>query len=125
MGTLHAARERLKKLDLLDKLVYVKDPQKGKPFALNLLFKKAKGKYWILTDGDVYTEPGAAAKIVKYMKYSPEKGAVSSRPISAQNKNNFWSYVGNVLADGAHHARDFKITKKKRILSCKWISILA
>src|SRR3989338_3414320 len=33
---------------------YFQDPGKGKSFALNLLFKEAKGRILIFTDGDVY-----------------------------------------------------------------------
>ena len=43
-----------KKFSEKDKRIKIlKDPGKGKPTALNLGFKEAKGKVLILTDGDV------------------------------------------------------------------------
>jgi glycosyltransferase involved in cell wall biosynthesis len=36
-----------------EKFIYIKDPQKGKPNALNLAFAKAKGEIIVSTDGDV------------------------------------------------------------------------
>ena len=43
----------------------IRDPRKGKPYALRMAFKKAKGDIFILTDGDTYFEKDAVKELLK------------------------------------------------------------
>lgn len=84
--------------------VQIKDPLKGKPFALNMAFKQAKGDILILTDGDVYFGPNAITHLIKPFE-NKEVGGVTGRPKSEDKKNYLMGYIGNLLADAAHHKR--------------------
>ena len=82
----------------------IKDPQKGKPHALNLAFAKAKGDILLLTDGDVYLAKGAIGYLVVAMG-TAGIGGVTGRPIAMENKGSLMGYYANLLADAAHHKR--------------------
>jgi cellulose synthase/poly-beta-1,6-N-acetylglucosamine synthase-like glycosyltransferase len=83
---------------------YIKDPQKGKPHALNLVLEKAKGEILIYTDGDVVIGADCLPHLIKYFE-DPEVGGVTGRPVSADPKDNALGYWGNLLAEVAHHKR--------------------
>ena len=107
--TFESARNIVKKYKFSN-FVYVKDPQKGKPFALTLAMKKATGKYLFLTDGDVYIGENAIPLMMK--KFSDDKVAgVTGHPISSDPRNTLLGYYGNLLADAAHHKRLKEFTK--------------
>lgn len=82
----------------------VKDPKKGKPTALNLAFKEAKGEILILTDGDVYFSKNVISRIFKFFK-DPKVGGVTGRPISLGKKDSFMQFANHFYADVAHHKR--------------------
>ena len=90
------------------------DPWQGKPFALNLALKKAKGDYLVLTDGDVYFSKDSLAyllnKLVKGDKYS----AVTGRPVSKDTKSSFWGYIGHLLADAANDKRQVAMIDNRK-----------
>lgn len=91
------------------------DPGKGKPTALNLALKKATGDVVILTDGDVYMEKGSIRLL--YDAFSnPKVMGATGRPISNNNRNEFYGYISHLLADAAHHKR---LTTLKGIRSGK------
>ncbi len=90
----------------------VKDPKKGKPLALNMAFKKAKGDIFILTDGDVYFGKNVISKLMKYFK-DPKVGGVTGRPVSIGKKDSFMQFSNHFYADVAHHKR--MVTMKKGI----------
>ncbi len=93
------------------------DPGKGKSFALNLLFKKAKGKILIFTDGDVYLENNAINEILK--PFEDEKvGIVTGRPVSIDNKNNMYGYWGHLLCDAGAHSIRQELYKKGDFVEC-------
>lgn len=94
-----------KAADLKTTLVHIRDPQKGKPHALNLAFAKAKGDLLILTDGDVYLGKGAVPALIKKLESNSETGGISGRPVSADEKNNMFAYFGHLLVEAAHHKR--------------------
>jgi len=101
----------------------VKDKKKGKPSALNLAFKKAKGDILLLTDGDVYFGKNVLSKLISHFE-NKQVGGVTGRPISVYPRNNFMNYMGNLLADAAHHKRmitmnPFVTGKSLRIVSKK------
>lgn len=84
--------------------VYIKDPQRGKPFALNLAFRKAQGAIWVLTDGDVWIEPGALKELVGPFN-DPAVGAVTGRPVCRNERSTLWGYWGGMFMDAAHAVR--------------------
>jgi len=87
------------------KLRLLKDRGIGKPNALNWTVKQAKGKILVLTDGDVYVEPGAIQNLVKTLKKQPKIGAVSGRPVSLNPKNNLFGFWSHYLVEQAHSLR--------------------
>lgn len=82
----------------------IKDPGKGKPTALNLAFRKAKGTIIVLTDGDVYFDKDSLKLLVKSFDNKKVMGA-TGRPVSANSRNNFFGYISHLLTDAAHHKR--------------------
>jgi cellulose synthase/poly-beta-1,6-N-acetylglucosamine synthase-like glycosyltransferase len=90
-------------------LVVLKDSQKGKPTALNLAFEyilenNLDSDFIVCTDGDIVLEKDSVNNLVDNL--TPKKYiGVTSRPRSVDSKDNFWGYVGNMLADAAHAKR--------------------
>jgi len=93
------------------KVKVIRDKGNGKPAALNLAFSKAKGNILVLSDGDVFVENNSVNELLKQFK--KDAGAVSSRPISLNPRNNMYGYWSHLLTDAAHDAR-----KKKKIIEC-------
>jgi len=92
----------------------IKDKDKGKPAALNLVFKKAKGRILILTDGDVFLENGSIKKLLDGFT-SSEIGAVCGRPIATNPRNTKMGYWAHLLADAAHEKR---LESKNKFILC-------
>jgi poly-beta-1,6-N-acetyl-D-glucosamine synthase len=87
-----------------DNFIQIKDPQKGKPYALNLAFEKARGDILILTDGDVYFDKNAVSYLLSGL-HNPEIGGVTGRPVPIQNRDTMMGYYANLLCDAAHDKR--------------------
>jgi cellulose synthase/poly-beta-1,6-N-acetylglucosamine synthase-like glycosyltransferase len=103
--TLKAGKKEAHKLGLSKKqFIQVIDPCKGKPYALKMALKKAKGDIIILTDGDTYFDRNAVEEILKPFG-NDNVGGVSGRPVSRDEKNNPMAYYGHLLSDSAHHKR--------------------
>jgi biofilm PGA synthesis N-glycosyltransferase PgaC len=98
-----AAENIIKKYNFKD-FLYVRDPHKGKPFALNLALEKASGEILIMTDGDVIIQKNALKPLVAKLD-DTKIGAVTSRPVSADSRNSLFGYFGHLLADVAHKRR--------------------
>ena len=98
-------------------IIYLRDPGKGKPKALNLALKKAKGDIIILTDGDVYVENNSINALL--IPFQDQKtGIVSGRPMSLNQRGNKFGYYSHLLTDlGAHETR-LKKTKKGKMIVC-------
>jgi cellulose synthase/poly-beta-1,6-N-acetylglucosamine synthase-like glycosyltransferase len=110
-ATYNAALEEVKKLKIEDKFVFVKDPGKGKPAALNMILQKATGDILIFTDGDVYFKEGSVAKLVSHFENDNSLKAVTGRPVSNDERNNMMGYFGHLLSDAAHHKRTIDLTE--------------
>ena len=111
--TLEAGLHTAKKLHLNNKeFIQIQDPRKGKPSALKLAFKKARGDIWILTDGDTYFEKNAVKYLIEPFKNS-KVGGVSGRPVAMNKKNSMFGYWGHLLSDAAHHRRIITMNKKE------------
>lgn len=96
---------------------YFKDPGKGKSYALNLLFKEAKGNILILSDGDVFVSDDSVNEVMKLFK-DPAMGCVSGRVVSISPRNNMVGYWSHLLADaGAHRVRK-ELFEKGEFLEC-------
>lgn len=121
--TKQVAVEKLTELNFdMTKFVHVEDPQKGKPCALNLGFKKASGEILILTDGDTYIGTGSINPLVNKLLSDETIGAVSGRPISKDRSSTMLGYWGHLLADAAHHKRTITLTQNKSGMSSKVIT---
>ena len=68
---------------------YIKDQGQGKPTALNLAFQKAKGKIYVLTDGDVYIDENALNALLEPFQ-NDKIGATTGQPVSLNKKNNLF-----------------------------------
>ena len=102
--TLNAGSKVARELKIEKNFKQIKDPCKGKPHALNLAFKEAKGDILVLTDGDVFFDENAIEKLIKPFKNN-DVGGVSGRPVSRDKKNTMMGYFGHLLSDAAHHKR--------------------
>ena len=92
----------------------VKDSGQGKPSALNLIFKIAKGRILILTDGDVFISQNAIPLILEKFE-SPKIGAVTGKPIPTNDRKNMLGFWGHLLFNVAHKRREKALQLKKRI----------
>ncbi len=102
--TLLAGMKKAKMLSLGERYIQIKDPKKGKSFALNLALEKATGDILVMTDGDVYFGDNALMELI--YPFKDEKiGGVSGRPISLNDRSNFWGYISHLLTDAADAKR--------------------
>ena len=102
--TLEAGLKEANSLKLGNKFVQIQDPLKGKSYALNMAFKRAKGDILVLTDGDVYLSENAISLILTPFANNDVAG-VTGRPISLDSRKNFWGYASHLLSDSGHHRR--------------------
>lgn len=103
--TLDAGLKMAKILGLSDsEYIQIQDPKKGKPYALKLAIKKAKGEILIFTDGDTYFEKDSVKHLLEPFE-NEIVGGVSGRPVSSDSKNTMMGYWGHLLSDAAHHRR--------------------
>ena len=83
---------------------HVADPQRGKPAALNVGLKAARGDVVVLSDGDVAVAGGALAPLVAPFE-DPHVGAVSGHPLSLSPRDTMLGYWSHLLTEGIHHMR--------------------
>lgn len=86
----------------------------GKPAAMNLALKRAKGDVLLFTDGDVFVGKGAIAALLRALQ-KKGYGAVCGRPIPLNNKNGLFGYWAHLLTDAADTVR------RKRTVQGKYI----
>lgn len=103
--TLDAGMQIAKELKLHGRFIQLKDPLKGKPYALDMAIKQAKGDILILTDGDVYFGKNSVKKILFPLQHNPKVGGVTGRPISLNSRKDMFGYFSHILTDSAHHRR--------------------
>lgn len=110
--TRSAAKQELIQLNIPEgKWKIIKDEQKGKPTALNMCFKEAKGDWLLLTDGDVTFGRNGVFEIVAKASENESTGGVTSRPVAKLAKTTMMNYWGHLLADAAHHKRMIDLTE--------------
>lgn len=95
---------------------YLKDPGKGKMFALHMAFKKAKGRILVLTDGDVICDTNAFQKILEPFEES-RVGCVAGRPVSANSRREMFGFWSHLLTYAAHSKR-LSCAKSKEYFTC-------
>ena len=110
--TLNAGKKEANKYKLGKKYIQIKDPKKGKPYALRMAFKKARGDIFVLTDGDTYFEENSVEKLLEPFE-NKEIGGVSGRPVSQDERNNMFGYWGHLLSDSAHDKRSNSMRRVK------------
>jgi cellulose synthase/poly-beta-1,6-N-acetylglucosamine synthase-like glycosyltransferase len=83
---------------------HVADPQRGKPAALNVGLKAARGDIVVLSDGDVVVADDALATLLPPFD-DPQVGAVSGHPLSASPRETLLGYWSHLLTEGVHQMR--------------------
>ncbi|MDY7078050.1 MAG: glycosyltransferase [Chloroflexota bacterium] len=83
---------------------HVADPQRGKPAALNVGLKAARGDVVVLSDGDVVVAEDALPLLLAPFA-DPQVGAVSGHPISVSPRDTMLGYWSHLLTDGIHQMR--------------------
>ena len=101
--TLRAVEKIIEKHNF-ENFTYVKDPQKGKPHALNLARKSINGDIIVSTDGDVRIEKKALGKLLEPFSDKDIWG-VTGRPTCANDRSTMWGYWGHLFMDAAHKRR--------------------
>lgn len=84
---------------------HARDPQQGKPAALNIGLRAARGDLVVLSDGDVHVADDALAPLLAPFD-DPRTGAVTGRPVSTSPRDTILGYWSHLLTDaGAHQMR--------------------
>lgn len=83
---------------------HVADPQRGKPFALDIGLKAARGEIVVLSDGDVVVAENALPPLLSPFE-DPRVGAVSGRPVSISPRDTILGYWSHLLTESAHQMR--------------------
>jgi cellulose synthase/poly-beta-1,6-N-acetylglucosamine synthase-like glycosyltransferase len=82
----------------------VADPQRGKPFALNIGLRAARGEIVVLSDGDVVVAKEALRPLLAPFE-DPKVGAVSGHPVSLNPSTTVLGYWSHLLTESAHQMR--------------------
>ena len=96
------------------KVKYIKDLGKGKPSALNIAFKKAKGDILVLSDGDVFVSDNSVNALLRHFK-DKKVGAVTGKPVSISERDNMLGYWSHLLTDAAHKTR---VNREGKYIDC-------
>lgn len=83
---------------------HVADSQRGKPAALNVGLRAARGDIVVLSDGDVVVAEDALAPLLAPFE-DPEVGAVSGHPVSVSPRDTVLGYWSHLLTEGIHRMR--------------------
>ena len=83
---------------------HVADPQRGKPAALNVGLKAARGDVVVLSDGDVIVAGDALGALLAPFE-DPRTGAVSGHPFSVSPRDTMLGYWSHLLTGGIHQMR--------------------
>ena len=107
--------EAAKKFSNKDKRIrLIKDSGNGKPAAMNLAVKQAKGEILVWTDGDIEISKNSITELLNSLT-EEHIGAVTGRPVSIDSQNNKYGFWGCVLSEIAHERRLKAVQKNQRI----------
>lgn len=98
----------------------IKDLGKGKPSALNNIFKIAKGNILILSDGDVYVSKNSVKNLLKHID-NKKIGAVTGRPVSINEKRTMLGFWAHLLTTGFHYERIHEQKNNRNILASGYL----
>ena len=79
----------------------IQDPGNGKPSALNIAFKKARGNVLVLTDGDVYVGENSINFLLERLEKSGAF-AVTGRPVAQESRESLFGYWAHFLLNAAN-----------------------
>lgn len=99
------------------KVKTIKDQGRGKPAALNIAFKKARGSIIVLTDGDVYLERNTLNYLIGHFK-DKKVGAVTGRPVSLNPRNTMLGFWSHLLTDAGAHEERLERAKQGKFIVC-------
>jgi poly-beta-1,6-N-acetyl-D-glucosamine synthase len=102
-GTHNAVAEVVREEEF-ENFIYVQDPRKGKPHALNIAKTRVRGEIIVSTDGDVRIDENALPEIIAPFSDDPV-GGVTGRPVSSNDRSTTWGYWGHMFMDAAHKRR--------------------
>ena len=85
----------------------LRDSGSGKPAALNMGLRQARGEIIVLTDGDVTIGTGALAALLAPFE-DHQVGAVSGRPVSISPRGTMLGYWSHLLTEAGAHAERLK-----------------
>lgn len=96
-----------------DGVKLIKDKGKGKPMAMNLAIREARGNILIFSDGDVFVDERAVGELLKV-----DGDLVSGRPtfvneIEIISNNGIYNYWQDVLFGAAHRLRLYRNNKNQ------------
>lgn len=98
------------------KIKLLKDSGKGKPSALNSIFKKAKGDILVLSDGDVFAGKNSMKYLLSHFQ-NKQVGAVTGKPVPANSKENLFGYWAFLATEAVHNSR-LKDAKQGQDILC-------
>ncbi len=98
-------------------IFHFKDSEKGKSFALNLIFKILKGDIWIFTEGDVYVGDNSINEILSPFK-DETVGCVTGRPVSINPKDDMLGFWSHLLYEAGAHTIRKELNAKGSFLEC-------
>ncbi len=98
------------------KVKLLKDPGKGKSYAIKEALKKIKGKIVFLSDGDVFVGDNSVNFILKEFE-NPKVGCVTGNPVPVENKKTKYGFWMNFLFDSAHRLRK-KLSHEGKFVDC-------
>lgn len=110
-ATLDEGQRAANDLNLGTRYSQIIDPQKGKPFALNLGFAQAKGEVLVLTDGDVALQRNALLELLKPFE-DDTIGGVTGQPVPQNSRKDYWGYLAHCFTAAADHKRKNDFPKK-------------
>ena len=83
---------------------HIADPQQGKPLALNMGLREARGDIVVPSDGDVVVAEGALPALLAPFE-DPQVGAVSGHPVSVSPRDTLLGCWSHLLIDSDHQVR--------------------
>lgn len=98
----------------------LKDENIGKPHALNMGLKKAKGDILVLTDGDVFFSKGSLSKLIEGFE-EKKLDAACGNVISINRNDYFMGYISHLMTEAANHKRQIKLNNVEEGIGTKLI----
>ncbi len=95
----------------------LRDEGRGKPAALNLALREARGEIVVLTDGDVWVAPDAVARLLAAFD-DPRVGIATGRPVSTSPRQTMLGYWSHLLTEAGAHRERLRRDARDEFLVC-------